>query len=186
MRFDSCSAVCPTAGRMSFRFEAGPAACPIAGAYHFGSRRARRLARRLARVASADGSVETGLVYCPMARSYRFGSRRAWRLAHIASADGLDRGGPGILPDGSRAALRRMVWSRRARCPAAHSHRFSSRRARRLARWLARIASADGSGRGGPGGLPDSSLVSLRRMVRDGPSVLPDVLARGASAGDSR
>ena len=128
LRFDSYSAACPTAGRMSFLFEAGPAACPMAGAYRFGSRRARRLARQLARVASADGSVETGPVYCPTARSYRFGSRRARRLARIASADGLDRGGPGGLPDGSLVSLRRMVHD-------------------------------------GPGVLPDCSLAALRRVI---------------------
>jgi len=116
-------------------FEAGSASCPTARSRRFGggfdSRRARRLARRLARGASAEDSIrdgpgvlpdgslvalrrrmrfETGLASCPTARLRRFGggcdSRRARRLArrlaHGASAEDAIRDGPGILPDGSR------------------------------------------------------------------------------------
>ena len=73
-----------------------------------GSRWARRTARRLACGASADGSrrfgawFEMGPAYCPTARSWRFGR------SSDASADGLDLDGPGVLPDGSLAALRRI------------------------------------------------------------------------------
>jgi len=143
MRFDSCSAACPTAG-----------------AYRFGSRRARRLARWLARIASANASTHA--------------RRRARRLACIASADGstlarrlpdglrdasadgLDRDGPG----GSLVCcFRRIVRSRRARRTADGSlvslrRIVRSRRARRTARRLARGASADGADQDGPGVLP--------------------------------
>jgi len=151
-------------------FDASPAACQTACVYRFGG----------------WFSFETGPAACLTARSYRFGSRRARWLARIASVDGSDRDWPGILPDGSLAALRRMVRRKPgglpgglrislqpmvrietgpAACPTAHSYRCGLRRARRLARRLARIASADGSDRDGPGGWPDRSLVSLRRMV---------------------
>jgi len=58
------------------RIETGPAYC-----------------RRLARIASADRSVETG----PAARPC------------VAFGESFGRDGPGVLPDGSLAALRRMV-----------------------------------------------------------------------------
>ena len=98
-------------------FETGPAACQTARSCRFGggfdSRRARRLARRLARGASADGS--------------RRAQRLARRLARGASADGsVDE--PGVLPGGSLAALRRMVRSRRTRC-------LARRLARQQPRW---------------------------------------------------
>ena len=50
----------------------------------------------------------------------------ARRLARGASADGSDRGGPGVLPDGSLAALRRKVRIEAgpAYCPTARSQRF--------------------------------------------------------------
>ena len=135
-----------------------------------------------------DGAV------CAAARAAAHALRRARRLARRLA----------------RVALRRMVWIETgpACCPTARSRRFGgwfgSRQAWRLARRLARGASADGSThtrrrarrlayivsiRDGPGGLPDGSLVSLRRIcasadgsIRDGPGV---VLARGASADGS-
>jgi len=102
------------------------------------------------------GWFEAGPASCPTARSRRFGggfdSRRAWRLARRlargASVEDAIRDGPGVLPDGSLAALRRMVRSRRAR---------------RIARRLARGASADRSRRAWR--LPRRlARVSLRRM----------------------
>ena len=51
----------------------------------------------------------------------------------------------------------------------------SSRRARWLARWLARV-SLRRMVRGGPGVLPDGSLAALRRMVRRMHGGLPDGL----------
>jgi len=82
------------AGRDGGWFHAYPAACQTARVYRFGSRRARRLARRLARVASADlrfgGWFDACPAACPTACVSRFGSRRARRLARrlarIASA----------------------------------------------------------------------------------------------------
>ena len=116
------------------------------------SSRARRLARQLACVASADGST--------LARRLPDGLRDA-------SADGLDRGGPGVLPDGSLAALRRMVrWDRRmpSGCPTAcatdPSVRWRSTHAQRLPDGM-----CDGSfgsvDRGGPGGFPTARLDAL-------------------------
>ena len=73
-----------------------------------GWRRARRTIRRLACGASAGGSrrfgrwFEMGLAYCPTARLWRFGG------SSDPSADGLDRDGPVVLPDGLLAALRRI------------------------------------------------------------------------------
>jgi len=153
-------------------FEAGSASCPTARSWCFGggfdSRWARRLARRLARGASAEDSIqdwpgvlldgslaslrrrmrfETGPASCPTARSRRFGGgfdsirarRLARRLACGTSADGSVETGP-------------------AYCPTARSWRFGRsfglRRARHLARRLTRV--------------------SLRQMVRDGPCSLPD------------
>ena len=98
--------------RWRIRFETGLASCPTARSQRFGggcdSRRARRLARRLARGASADGLVETGPAYCPTARSWRFGGsfrlRLAWHLARrlaCVSLRRMVRGWPGGLPDGS-------------------------------------------------------------------------------------
>jgi len=58
-------------------------------------------------------------------------------------------------------------------CAAARAAAHASRRARRLARRLARV-SLRRMVRGGPGVLPDGSLAALRRMVRRGPGVLPD------------
>ena len=112
--------------RRMVRIETGPAACPTARSYRFGEwfglRRARRLARRLARVAAADGSrrarrlarqlvhgasadgwIETGPAYCPTARSRRFGG---W----------LDRDGPGVFVCPLVVAvLRRNLMERSAR-----------------------------------------------------------------------
>jgi len=124
-----------------------------------GSTRAWRLAQRLARGALADRLtlwrmvwIETGPASCPTARSQCFGE---W----FAMLRRMVQDGPGILPDGSLAALRRMV----------------------------RDASADGCD--GPGVLPDSSLAALRRMVRDASADgsrwaqrTARRLARGASA----
>ena len=70
------------------------------------------------------GCFEAGVVSCPTAHSQRFGggldSRRAQRLvrrlARGASAEDSIRDGPGVLPDGSLAALWRMLRSRWARC----------------------------------------------------------------------
>jgi len=50
-------------------------------------------------------------------------------------------------------------------CPAAHTAAHASRRARRLARRLTRV-SLWRMVRGGPGVLPDGSLVALRRRIR--------------------
>jgi len=107
------------------------------------SRQAERLARRLTRVSLRrmvrggsgvlpDGSLvalrrrirfETGPASCPTARSWRFGG-------------GSDGDVSGVWSDGSLTALWRMIGSRRARC---------------LARRLARGALAEDSIRDGPG-----------------------------------
>ena len=84
--------------------------------------------------------IETGPAYCLTARSC------------IASVDGSDRDGPGVLPDGS-LVYRFGGW-------------LGSRWARRIARQLARGASADGSDEDRPGVLPDGSLTALWRMVQ--------------------
>jgi len=117
--------------RFSRWFEAGPASCPTARSRRFGggfdSRRARCLGRPLTRGASAEDSI---------------------------------RDGPGVLPDGSLVALRRRIRFQTgpASCLTAHSwlfgRGFDSRRARRLARRLARGASADGSDETGPVSCP--------------------------------
>ena len=86
----ACQAACVYRFSGWFGFETGPAASLMARSYRFGSRRARRLAR----IASADGSDRGGPAYCPTARS-------ALRQ--------MVRDGPGVLPDGSLAALRRVI-----------------------------------------------------------------------------
>jgi len=96
------------------------------------------------------------------------GLRRAQHLAQwlarVASADGWDRGGPGILPDGSLAAIQRMV--RRMPGSVPDGLRVSLR---------CICALADDSIREGPGVLHDGSLAALRRMVRieSGPASCP-------------
>ena len=114
--------------------------------------------------------------------------RLARRIARI-SLRRMVRGGPGVLPDGSLAALRRRIRFETgpASCPTARSRRFGggfdSRRAWRLARRLARGASAEDAIRDGPGVLPDGSLAALRRMVRSRRARrIARRLARGASA----
>jgi len=104
------------------------------------------------------GWFEAGPAACPTARSC------------ITSADGSDRDGPGVLPDGSLVALLQMVRFEMgpAYCPTARSQRFGgwfdSIRAQRIAQRLARGAPADGSIQGGPGVLPDGSLAALQRV----------------------
>ena len=68
--------------------------------------------RRLARIASPDHSVERG----PAARPC------------VAFGESFGRDGPGVLPDGSLAALRRMVRIETgpAYCPTARSYRSGS------------------------------------------------------------
>jgi len=103
-----------------------------------GQRLARRIARWTAqcveRLPRRRARFDTGLAAGPTARSWRFGG------SSDALADGLDRDGPGVLPDGSLAVLRRMVRDASA---------DGSRRARHTARRLACGASADGSRRFG-------------------------------------
>jgi len=60
-----------------------------------------------------------------------------------------------------------VVWA------AARAAVHASRRIRQLARWLACV-SLRRLVRGGPSVLPDGSLAALWRMVRGGPGVLPD------------
>jgi len=121
-------------------------ACPAA---------ARWLARRFVRGSTATARSTDrrwSLSACPAA---------ARRLARIASADGSLRDGPRVLSDGSLATLRWMVRIEMgpAYCPTARSQRFGGwfglRRAQRIARRLARDASADGS-----------SVILRRRLAR--------------------
>jgi len=81
------------------------------------------------------------------------------------------RDGPGGLLDGSLVyCFGGWFETGPPSCPTALSWRFvggfDSRRARRLARRLARGASAEDSIRDGSGVLSDGSLVALWRMVR--------------------
>ena len=108
-------------------------------------------------------------------------SRRARRLARRLARVSLRRmvrGGPGILPDGSLAALGRRIRFETgpASYPTARSRRFGgwfeagpascpTARSRRFGGWF---------GRDGPGVLPGGSLPALWRMVRGGPGILPD------------
>jgi len=121
------------------------------------ARCARRLARRCVRFQTGPAACQTDRLYIASVN----GLRRAWRtaqwLARCISADASIQDGPGVLPDGSLVAFRRMVGSRQSW---------------RLARWLARIS----SGRDGPSVLPDCSLVCRfgGSFGRDGPGVLPD------------
>ena len=140
----------------------------------------QRLARRIAWwtaqcvqwLLRRRAQFDTGLAACLTARSWRFGG------SSDASADGLDRDGRGVLPDGSLAALQRMVRDASV---------DGSRRARHTARQLTCGASADGSRRfggwleTGPAYYPTARLrrfggwfATLRQMVRDGPGVLPN------------
>jgi len=131
----------------------------------------RRLERRIARgslVAACltDHSVD-GAVYAA-ARAVAHASRRvrqlARRLARV-SLRRMVRGGPGVLPDGSLAVLRRRIRFETgpASCPTARSWRFSgwfeaglvscpTARSQRFGGWF---------GRDGPGILPGSSLASV-------------------------
>jgi len=87
------------------RFETGPADCQTAHsciASVDGSRRARRLARRLACGASVEDSIRDGPGALPD--------------SSLAALRRMVRGGPGVLPYGSLVALQQMVRSRRARC----------------------------------------------------------------------
>jgi len=139
----------------------------------------RRLERRIARGSAAaacltDRSVDG--VVCAAARAAAHASRRARRLARrlarvalaedsirdvpgvlpdgsLAALRRMVRGGPSVLPDGSLAALRRMVRSTNpVSCPAARSRRFGG--------WF---------GRDGPGVLPGGSLDNcLTGKIRKG------------------
>jgi len=97
-------------------------------------------------------------------------------------------GGPGVLPDSSLTALRPMVRSRRARCLARRLARGASadgsRRARRLARRLACGALADGSTHARRRSQRLAYIVS----IGDGPGCLHDgslVYRLGAMVGSS-
>ena len=145
--------------RGSVRFGSVPAGCGLSAGSYAAPR--QQLARRLARGASAEDSI---------------------------------RDGPGVLSDGSLAALRQRIRFETglASCPTVRSRRFGggcdSRRARRLARRLARGASAEDSIRDGPDVLPDGSLLALRRIVQieTGPASCPTARSCIASADGSR
>ena len=146
--------------------QSSTASCLTARSQRFGgwfrSRRARGIARRLARV-SLRRSVrfETGPVYCPTARSRRFGR---W----------LDRDGPGGMPDGLRAELRNICASTDGSIETGPAYCLMAR-SRHFGRWfkmgsvscpMARLRCFGGwLDPDGPGGLPDGPLVSLRWMV---------------------
>ena len=155
VRIEMGPASCPTARSRRFGgwFDVCPAACPMACVYQFDSRKAWRLARRLACVTLVDlhfggwfDSRRTRHHARPLAcGASADGSTHARRRARWLEYFVSIRDGSRGLPDGSLMSLRQIC------------------------------ASANDSDRDGPGVLPDGSLVSLRRVsIRDGPCILFD------------
>jgi len=148
-----------------------PASCGLSAGSYAAPR--QRLARRIAgwtawctrRLAWWWMRFETDPVACQMAHSYiasADGSRRghclAQQLARGASTEDSIRDGPGVLPNGSLAALRRgiRIETGPTSCLTARSRRFGGwfEVRRHFARRLARGASADGSVETGPVSCP--------------------------------